>query len=200
MKLRNITYSGTHLTDFATLEKLPQQLKGFLREQNGVIAFNGGLQIRSCSETPPWNSLKEYWTGDKALFRTYDKLTVTDIPFGQDCVGDQFFIRDNIVFRLSGETGDVESLQVDFNTFLHNASEDPDEYLLLGPLRKFEQTGQVLGPGELLSVFPLFCMTESKNGISVKNIPVEERMGFLKEVYRQIKNIPDGERIEIRFE
>ena len=157
MKLPNITYSGTHLTDNAIFEKLPQQLKEFLREQNGVIAFNGGLQIRSCSGEPKWNSLKEYWTGDKALFRTYDKLTVTDIPFGQDCVGDQFFIRDNTVFRLSSETGDIESLQVDFNTFLHNASEDADEYLLLGPLRQFEQTGQTLKPGELLSVFPLFC-------------------------------------------
>ena len=199
MRLQNIIYSGTSVLDIMTLAKLPQELKEFLRGQNGVIAFNGGLHIRSCSDDPAWNSLKEYWTGDKGLFKTYRSLASTDIPFGQDCVGDQFFLRGSDVFRLSSETGDIENLQVGFGTFLRLANEDPDEYLMLGPLRQFENNGQSLKPGELLSVFPLFCMEESKNGISVRNIPTEERIDFLKEIYGQIKGLPEG-KINIRFE
>lgn len=200
MKLRDITFSGSPLTDIVTLDKLPEELKRFLTVQNGVIAFNGGLHIRSCSENPLWNSLREYWTGERALFKTYDALRETDIPFGQDCVGDQFFLRENKVFRLFSETGDLENLQVDFKTFLEEANANPDEYLMLGPLKQFENSGQFLKPGELLNVFPLFCMAEAKNGITVRNISIEERMGFLKEVYQQIKNIPDGERIEIKLD
>jgi len=200
MRLEGITYVGTEITDKDTFDKLPLDLQVFLRAQNGLIAFNGGLQINSCSIEPDWNSIKYYWTGDSALFRAYDSLTEKDIPFGIDCVGDHFILRDNIVFRLSGETGDLENLKVDFPAFLNLANQDPDEYLMLGPLRQFENEGGKLKPGQLLSVYPLFCMDVSKDGISVTNISLLERVDFLKSIYSQIKDLEPGQAIKIRFE
>jgi hypothetical protein len=200
MRLRNIIYLGAEITDKETFDKLPTDLQVFLKEQNGLIAFNGGLQINSCSETPDWHSIKYYWTGDKALHKTYDSLTQTDIPFGLDCVGDHFILRDNQVFRLSGETGDLENMEINFSDFLKLSNENPDEFLMLGPLKQFEKGGQRLAPGQLLSVYPFFCMKESANGISVSNVPTKERVEFLKSLYMQLKDIEPGQQVKIKVE
>ena len=200
MRLRDIIYLGTEITDKETFDKLPTDLQLFLKQQNGVIAFNGGLQVNSCSETPDWNSIRYYWTSERALYKTYDLLTKEDIPFGLDCVGDHFILRDNQVLRLSGETGDLENLEVSFNDFLKFSNDNPDEFLMLGPLKQFEDDGQNLTPGQLLSVYPFFCMKESANGISVSNVPTNERVEFLKSLYLQLKDVKPGQQIQIKVE
>ena len=103
-------------------------------------------------------------------------------------------------YRLSGETGDLENMEINFSDFLKLSNENPDEYLMLGPLRQFEKGGQRLAPGQLLSVYPFFCMKESPNVISVSNVPTKQRVEYLKSLYLQIKDIEPGQQIKIKVE
>jgi len=186
-------------SEIELFEILPKELQEFLSKQDGIVLFDGGLHIRGVNIEPKWNSLKEVWEGDNALYKTYANVEKTDVPFGQDCIGDQFILRNNTVYKLYAETGEIESLQVDFTEFIKLCNENPMEYLSLEPLVLYESKGKKLKQGQLLNVYPPFCAKESENGISLNAIPVLDRLRFLMSFYKQIVNVSDGSSVEIKL-
>src|SRR5687768_15905260 len=99
MKLLGITYKGPEIDDFGTFNSLPIELKGLLKQANGIVAFKGGLHIRGCCSDPGWNSINEVWTGKSAFWKHYPDVLDIDVPFAQDCMGDQFFIRSHKIIK-----------------------------------------------------------------------------------------------------
>ena len=187
MNFDNVTFQGPAIAEPVLLAILPDECRQLLAQRNGFIAFAGGLHIRGLSDDPDWHSLQKVWTGDLALAKLYPNLTELDIPFGQDCVGDQFILRDEIVHRLWAETGELGSLGCGFNEFLTNAAADPVGYLSLQPLQQFQHEGGTLQPGKLLSVYPPFCTKEAANGVSLRAISALERISFLADFAAQIR-------------
>lgn len=155
------SYVGGEITDSEIFEKLPQTNRDVLQQVTGCILFNGGLHIRGAVVSPSWHSLQVAWAGETALHRSFPAIKQQDIPFGQDCFGDQFVLRGGSVHRLQAETGEIESLAMNLETFLLRAQEAPVEFLSLQPLRRFRREGGELKPGELLSVYLPFCTKES---------------------------------------
>lgn len=194
--MKGILYTGGELTDLVTFARLPVYLQTFLREQNGVVAYFGGLHIRGCVAEPTWHSLNVAWHGEAAFWRTYDEVLEADIPFGQDCVGNQFLLRGDAVFLLDTETGELADLEVDFKHFLFGAEKYPLDALGMEPLRGFQQQGGVLRPGQLLSVYPPVCIA-TKAKPKVQPQPVAERINWLADFYRQIKDLPSGQSIRL---
>ena len=123
MKFTGILYQNNEITDLETFRKLPGELQAFLNQSNGLVALNGGIQIRGCVSEPSWISLREVWIGSLSLKETYNCLTDTDIPLAQDPFGDQFILRDGNVHRLNSEYGDLENLELDFNDCLEKTIE-----------------------------------------------------------------------------
>ncbi len=198
MELTNITYQVPPIDDPALLDRLPNGVRGLLEQINGFIQFGGGLHVRGVCEVPAWHSLAAVWVGKHALHAHYPAVTEHDIPFGQDALGDQFLLRDGIVYRLASETGAIESLDCDFFAFLEAVQADPVEYLSLQPLIQFYNEGGELKPGQLLSVYPPFCTTESASGVSLRAVPVFERLRFLADLAAQIAHLPQGQRVKIK--
>ncbi len=197
MELNDLTFQGPPVDDIATLDKLPSQLRGLLEQVNGFIQFGGGLHIRGACLSPDWHSLAEVWSGSLALWKIYPVLKKDDIPFGQDAVGDQFVLRDDVVHHLSGETGELSSLDCDLFMFLQSAQDAPVEFLSLNPLLQFHHEGGQLQPGQLLSVYPPFCTAQAGSKVSLRAISAIERIGFLADFAAQISDFPDGTSIEI---
>jgi hypothetical protein len=56
-----------------------------------------------------------------------------------------------------------------------------------------------LKPGELLSVYPPFCTKESAAGVSLKAISASDRIGFLADFAKQISQLPEGTKVEIKI-
>ncbi|MCA8829622.1 SMI1/KNR4 family protein [Hymenobacter pini] len=197
--MRGILYTGGELTDLVTFAKLPTYLQAFLREQNGVVAYFGGLHIRGCVAAPGWHSLASVWQGERALWRTYDAVQKADIPFAQDCAGNQFLLRGDAVLWLDTETGELADLEVDFKHFLFGAEKFPLDALGMQPLRAFQQAGGVLQPGQLLSLYPPLCITtKGQSKPSAKAVSVTERLAWLAEFHRQIKDLPDGQQVRLQ--
>ncbi|UOQ76749.1 SMI1/KNR4 family protein [Hymenobacter sp. 5516J-16] len=197
--MRGILYTGGELTDLVSFARLPSYLQTFLREQNGVVAYFGGLHIRGCVTGPPWHALAEAWQGETAFWRTYDEVTETDIPFAQDSVGNQFLLRGDAVLFLDTETGELADLEVDFKHFLFGAEKFPLDALGMEQLRAFQQGGGVLKPGELLSLHPPVCIATSGNSKPTsKAVPVAARLTWLADFYRQIKDLPDGQQVRLK--
>ena len=197
VELTNVTYQGPPIDDPAILDRLPADYRGLLTQINGFIQFGGGLHIRGACTDPSWHSLTLVWGGELALYKLYPRLRSSDVPFGQDALGDQFFLRDGGVYRLSGETGTLEPLDCGLFGFLDAAQADPVEYLGLHPLIRFYNEGGSLEPGQLLSAYPPFCTREAASGVSLKAVPAAERIAFLAHFAAQITNMTDGQKVAI---
>ena len=114
------------------------------------------------------------------------------MPFAEDCLGDQFLLRNSEVWHLAAETGELESLRIGLKEFFDAVASDPVEFLSLHPLMQFQDEGGILDPGQLLAAYPPFCTTESANGVVLRAIPTSERRQFLANLAAQLRGMPDG--------
>ena len=121
-----------------------------------------------------------------------------DIPFAEEACGDQFLLRDDRVLRLAAETGDVAEASPDLGTFLGAVRDEGIQRLGLAPLLAFQSEGHRLLPGQLLSVYPPFCTKEAARGVSLRAVPAHQRLSFLAELARQLRDVPDGGHVEFK--
>ncbi len=105
MELSGVTFHGPTLGNVTLVSELPTDYAATLREVNGFIAFDGGFHLRGICDEPAWHSLFAAWRGEGALHRVFSALLESDVPFAEDCMGDQFVLRDSVVRRLAAETG-----------------------------------------------------------------------------------------------
>lgn len=199
MDLSNITYQGPEYQADQEIESLlPDNLLSLLKQINGFIQFGGGLHVRGLCNEPEWHSLRSALFGENAIHKLYPSVEKSDIPFAQDCVADQFLLRDRTVYKLFAETGELESLDFGLGSFLSAASADPVEFLGLEPLLQLQNQEQHLEPGQVIHVYPPFCTEEAKNGVSLKPVSTTEAIAFLSGFSKQINTVGNGGKIEIR--
>jgi hypothetical protein len=112
-------------------------------------------------------------------------------------VGNQFLLRGDAVLLLDTETGELADLEVDFKHFLFGVEKYPLDALGMEPLRGFQLQGGVLPPGQLLSLYPPVCVAIAGTKPKVKLQPVAERLNWLADFYRQIKDLPSGQQVHL---
>ena len=186
MELTDHIYSGPPISDPDMQAALPSDLSRLIGEINGFVQFRGGLHVRGVCAAPTWHSLQRVWTGARCLHVLYNLVRPDDVPFAQDCVGDQFVLRDGEVLHLFAETGELEGLAVGLDAFLDAAKSDPIGYLSLEPLLQLLNEGTVLEPGELIHAHPPFCTAEAADGVSLRAVPAEELMAYHAELASQL--------------
>jgi hypothetical protein len=198
--LSTATFIGPELTDTEVLETVPKDYREFLMDVNGCVLFGGGLHLRGACNFPEWHSLRQVWIGPDALSSRYGQVEKDDFPFAQDVFGDQFFLREGFAIRLEAETGDITALGMTWQEFLNAATCRPVEFLPLQPLTRYLSDGGTIQPGQLLSVYPPFCTSESANGVSLKAIPAMERIRFLADFAAQLASVADATKVRMRVE
>jgi len=176
---------GSPIDDYAILEQLPADISDFLRRRNGFITANGGFHVRGA------------WEGEYALHHLYPDVSENDIRLAEDCFGDQYLLRDALVIRLVGETGDIEAMECDWTEFMTNIKAAPIEYLNLGFLECFQTQLGPLAPGYLINAYRPFVAAECHNP-TLRPIPSLELRSFHADFAKQIRNIPDGGSIRIK--
>lgn len=182
-EFKGITYLNHEIDNIETLDLLPPDMKLFYQEVNGLVAYNGGFQIRGIGTQPSWNSLEDAWKGKDAFHKTYPNLRPDDIPFAQDCLGDQYVYRAGSIWQLLTETGELDDLELDFDEFIDEVTEDPIEFLALYPLIEFMNAGNELQPGELLAPnIPFSVETEEEYTFTIQ--PVAVRLKWLGEYFK----------------
>lgn len=148
---------------------------------------------------PTWHSLRAAWLDENAFHRHYAALRTDDVPFAQDCLGDQFLLRSGEVIRLRGETGELSKIGMGLHDFLAAVQADPVGFLSLQPLLRFQSEGGTLQPGQLLSAAPPFCCLESGADVSLRAVAALDRQAFLVDFSKEIADVPDGGKIRIRL-
>src|SRR5262249_38291311 len=120
----------------------------------------------------------------------YNGVKKSDIPFAQDQLGDQFFIRKSSVIRLCAESGNIESIAGSLHEFLEKVDCDIEAYLNVGLSKKME-------PGQLLFAYPPLICRESGTGASLRPVPAHEAIHFHAELAKLIKDLPEGAKFRI---
>ncbi len=194
MNLTQTLYQGPGIDDPEILEQLPMDLRSLLEEENGFVKFGGGLHVRGACRAPMWHSLRKAMEGRTAFHMLYpDVVDATDIPFAQDCSGDQFLIRGGEVHQLAAEVGEIDPLDMDLEQFLAYVEADPVEALCMQPLARFSAEKGTLDPGKLLLAYPPFCSGQSGGTASLRDVDAFEVIGYHAELAKQIQNAEDGE-------
>ena len=192
-----MTFSGPPVDDFGILKALPPDLGSLLSQLNGFVQYGGGLHVRGACLEPEWHSLRSAWHGPNAFHLLYKDVEPHWIPFGEDCLGDQFFLVDGRVLYLVAETGEIEEKAASFKVFLEDSINDPVNYLAMQPLLRFQTETGALLPGQLLNVYPPFCTVESAEGVQIGAVPALEAHRFHADLAKQWPE--DGQRIRIVF-
>lgn len=189
----NASWIGPPIDDAALLKKLPSDLSKLLRSANGFLLSDGAFHVRGACQGPVWHSLRYAWESEGAFHRHYDSVQESDIPFAQSALGDQYLLQDGIVHRLDPECDELTSCDLDLRSFLELVQEDPIDALDLQPLEEFWNQGGSLKPGQLLSVMPPFVLAKEDQEYSYRAIDAWDRLCFLADFCRQIRDLPDGE-------
>jgi hypothetical protein len=196
MELDGITWVGPRIDDAPVLDELPGDLSALLSQVNGFVLRGGALHVRGAVSTPAWHSVRRYWTGEHALARMYGHILPSDVPFAQDCVGDQFFLREGRVWKLSAESDEAKGIELTLFAFLEACAADPMTLLSPRPLIAFREDGMELHPGQLLHVYPPYVMSTDSDR-SVRAIPAEEVILVHARLAAEIRDLPDGTSIRI---
>jgi hypothetical protein len=187
----NISYSGPEIDDFETFDLLPDYLKDFFLKKNGFIIRTGIFHIRGCVKEPKWHSLKEIWLGENKLSNLFQSINKNDIPIAQNCLGDQFFLRHNIIHLLKSEYDEVENLKIDFIQFIEEMNELAPEEI---DVRKMQNI--ILEPGQLINSDPPLAL-KSPIGYSFKAIDAIEQIKNLSKLSRLLKKGIDKDLISL---
>ncbi|MDZ4288174.1 MAG: hypothetical protein U0984_09455 [Prosthecobacter sp.] len=192
MNLPVITWKGEGIDDIEILPNLPHNLLNLLAETNGFILHSGALHVRGATTAPDWHSLRAAWHGTHAFHILYEAVQSSDIPFAQDQVGDQFLTRDCTILRLEAETGEIEPVNDSLEDFFDRVRSDISGFLNVGLSHTME-------PGQLLRAVPPFCLQGSADKVSLRPSPATEVILWHAELAKQIRHIPDGEQVEIKW-
>ncbi|NND33315.1 MAG: hypothetical protein HKN76_12055 [Saprospiraceae bacterium] len=173
-EFKGTIYAGEKIRDHDTYSLLPADLQSLMQDLNGIIAYQGGLHIRGCVNDPDWHSIHYVWKGEFALHKIFSNLRPSDVPFAQDCLGDQYILRVGTVWHLMAETGELEDLELELFDFLEEVITDPVDFLSLEPLLVYLEEGNTLEPGFLLRPNPPFAI-EAEN-YKLEKVRIEERL------------------------
>lgn len=199
MDLPGLTYRGAALDDIDILDRLPMDLQQLLAQRNGFVAFRGGLHVRGACVEPRWHSLRAAMEGPESFAARFRTVKKDDVPFAQDVFGDQFILREGMVFKLDSYADQLEPVADDLVDFFGKVQQDPIDLLALGHLAQFEASGETLRPGELLMEWPPFVVSGSEKGVSLRRIPAQERLEFLADIARQLRGVADGTKVEFKI-
>lgn len=197
MELNNVTYQGPPLDDPEILGKAPDSLKSLLNSLNGFVQFGGGLHVRGACICPEWHSLRRAWHGSASVHELFSSVSQDWVPFAEDCVGDQFLLKNEFVIRLSAETGAIENLEMSLLEFLENANSDPVNFLSMQPLLQYRHDHGDLPVGHLVHAYPPFCTKESAEGISLCAVPAWELHQFHSKFAKALPDDGGKLRVEI---
>lgn len=171
------------------INTLPTEFNSFSHFKEGAWLYKGGLQVRGVDPSHEILDLHKYWQGDSSINDQYDILLDADIPFAQDCFGDQFIYREGEILLLSAECGELEHISESLSSFFSWVKSDP--YTNLNITDDLE-----VSIGELLFAWPPYC-TEQGDNATIKATPAHEVIALHADLAKKIGGLPDGGSLSI---
>lgn len=176
-----------------------EQLLNVLRQRNGFYAFEGALHVFPSGSSQSEMGISDWNHAD--LWRSsYNGLADNVVFFAEDIFGGQFCIKDGSIYIFDPETGSLEYLAADVESWAEKVMHDY-EVLTGYPLAHQWQkrNGPVRAGMRLLPKVP-FVMG---GDFSLDNLYVAdavEGMRLRADIADKIKNLPDGTQVKFSLD
>ncbi|MEU0410897.1 hypothetical protein ABZ307_24200 [Streptomyces griseorubiginosus] len=174
------------------------ELGELLRRRNGFYAFLGALHVFPTGASGEEISQAE-WNVDDLWRSSYPDLGAEYTAFAEDVFGGQFLYSDSGVFQLEPETGELERISVDIPGWCAAILEDP-EVLTGYPLAE-EWQGRYgrLPIGKRLIPRKPFVLGGDFACENLMLVDSAESLRWRAELAAQIRDVPDGGKIVLRY-
>lgn len=177
---------------------LRNELQSIWLEKNGFWAFESALRFFpaiSCENSigiMEWNA-RELWIND------YNGLADNCLFFAEDAFGNQFCIRDDIIFSFDAETGELEKVSESFEGWCQAILSDYDYWTGYSLVHDWQLTnGKLESCNRLMPKIPFVCGGEF-NLANLAPIKAVSGMRSRGNLAHQIENLSDGGQIEFQI-
>jgi hypothetical protein len=176
---------------------LAGELIEFLKKKNGFYAFESALHVMPAQACGPEIGLVD-WNSEHLWIHEYGGMAKGLFFFAEDIFGCQFCIRADGIYQFDPETGQVEKLATDLDGWTDAILRDYS-YLTGYPLaHEWQQANGAIAAGvRLVPKQPFVTGGE----FSVQNLAPLDAVAAMRmrgQIAMQIKDLPDGARIELR--
>lgn len=179
--------------------RLGEELHYMLSIMNGGYGFEGALHFFSADEAcgdlfiERWNS-NDLWRTD------YRELNPLGYFFAEDVFGNQFFTKDESVFTFDPETAEIEKIAGSLNDWAAEIMEDYDFYTGHSLAHEWQEAhGPIPIGSRLLPKIPFVVGGEFEVG-NLYALNSVKAMKYRASIARQIKDMPDGSKINIQID
>jgi hypothetical protein len=176
---------------------LGPQLLQMLWARNGFYAFEAALHVLPLCDQHGEMSLEE-WNASMLWRSAYGTLADGALFFAEDVFGGQFCIVNDAVFRFDPETGDKELLAATVDEWAGVLLAEHETQTGWPLAHEWQQRFGVLRPQTRLVPKLPFVLGGEFTVTNLHSLNSVEAMRFYAEVAVQIRDAPDGAKIQLR--
>lgn len=174
---------------------LTDDLLRILRQRNGFYALESALHVFPTHSSPQEIGLDDW--NENTLWRSaYKELADGCLFFAEDLFGGQFCIKDNLIYTFDPETGALDYLADDMESWAKAIISDYEVLTGYSLAHQWQQqNGQLPKKKRLLPKMPFVAGGEFKLD-NLYLADAVEGMRFRANIANQIKDLPDGAQIK----
>jgi hypothetical protein len=177
---------------------LKEEFENILDIKNGFIAFESALHFFHSGDNKDYIDINT-WNDPSLWIDQYSKEAHNYVFFAQDLFGSQFTVYNNAIYIFEPETGKIEHMADSFELWSQKILDDY-EFFTGHPLANEwqVQNGPIKKNMRLVPKIPFVCNGAYEITNFFESNAVES-MRFRAAFSKQIKDLPDGAKIEFKF-
>ena len=178
---------------------LPDELCQFLVQVNGLFAFESALMIRplvhmnNIYSVFKWNE-RELWKSSYG-----DDQIVNTQFFAEDAFGCQFGYFENQIYFFDPETGEFDLLCKTFNEWTELIVSEYRQYTGYQLMHEWQEKNGSIAQGNRLCPKLPFVLGGQYEIDNLYSIPALEGMLLRADIAVQIRDLPDGSEIQLKY-
>jgi hypothetical protein len=174
------------------------ELLALLRERNGFYAYESALHVFPATEKTGVMDLDQ-WNSDELWRKEYGSMADRCLFFAEDAFGQPFVLRDDRVFTMESENGELEEIAEDLEGWARWILDDPDFATGYPLAREWQEMRGPLAPGKRLFPGVPFVLDGAYEIENLAEVDAIKAMRLRGKLARQLKNVPPGAKVEFKF-
>ncbi len=180
------------------MENLPQDLLGLLQSKNGFFAFESALRVFPSKSCDYSYGLSE-WNSEKLWKVHYGDLVKDYLFFAEDIFGGQFCYFDSKIYQFDPETAEIKFMADTLEEWSKKILENYNVLTGYQLAHDWQSKHGKLGFKKRLIPKQLFVLGGDYSVDNLGDIDSLEAMQFRGSIAQQIKDLPDGTKIEMKI-
>lgn len=177
---------------------LGHELIGMLRLKNGFFAFESALHVFPAGCREGVMDL-EKWNDEELWRKEYGDSTSEYIFFAEDVFGCQYAIGRGSVFKFDPETAEIEQCAANLEEWASTILQDYNYETGYSLAHEWQRQNGFLPIDQRLLPKKLFVLGGEYEVSNLYAIEAVKGMLFRADIYRQIRELPDGSKIRLNL-